>query len=127
MSLLIEAAAFQGDRAVGSILNFKFNVTNASGVLTTLTGTPTIACYKNNSTAESTAGLTLTVDFDAKTGLCNVTVDTSADATFYAADSDFEIVLTAGTVGAIDVSGTAVGHFSLAKCTANADVKKNSW
>lgn len=111
------------DYPAGSTIYVKFN-TVKSRVLTTLAGTPAAAVYKGGSTTESTAGVTLTVDYDSRTGYHCVVIDTSADGTFYASGNDFDVVLTAGTVGGDSVVGAIVGAFSLDKQTAKADVTK---
>lgn len=103
----------QGDYAIGSLVDFKFATRDASGVPTALAGTPTLGVYKANSTTESTAGITLTIDFDLLTGLNHVRIDTSADGTFYASGNDFDVIITAGTVGGTSVVGQVVGSFSL--------------
>ena len=46
-------------------------------------GTPALSVYKN-STTESTSGITLAVDYDSRTGMHHVVIDTSSDGTFYA-------------------------------------------
>ena len=53
----------------------------------------------------------LTVDFDSVTGLNHVRV-TTTDA-FYANGSEFECVITAGTVDSVSVVGSCVGRFTL--------------
>lgn len=116
MSLLIQAASYVGDYAVGDTVRIKFNATDAAGTLTALTA-PTVKAYKDDDGTESTAGITLTEGFDSRTGLYSVIVDTSADGTFYSKGSEFELVLTAGSLGLISVVGTTVGHFSLANRT----------
>jgi len=93
-------------------LNTKFTTVNGSGVPTTLAGTPAISVYKANGTTESTAGITLTADFDSRTGLNNVLIDLSADA-FYATGNDYQIVITTGTVDSKSVVGYVVGEFSI--------------
>ena len=98
--------------ASGGTMYFKFTTRDA-GVPATLGGTPAVSVYKNNSTTESAAGVTLVVDFDSVTGLNHVTVDTSADGTFYSAGSHFDLVITAGTVGGNSVVGEVVGTFEL--------------
>ena len=95
------------------MLYFKFT-TRDGGVPATLGGSPVISVYKDASTTQSVAGVTLTVDFDAVTGLNHVTIDTSADATFYANGHHFELVITTGTVGGTSVVGEDVGQFDLA-------------
>ena len=57
--------------------------------------------------------MTLTADFDGVTGLNHVTIDTSADGSFYAAGSSFQVVITAGTVDSVSVVGQPVGEFTL--------------
>lgn len=103
-----------GDRAVGATIDFKFNTASPTdGSPITLAGTPTVAVYKDNSTTESTSGVTLTVDFDSRTGLHNVRITTASDGTFYAAASNFQVVLTAGTVGGVSQAGAVLADFTL--------------
>lgn len=109
--------------SAGDTVYRKFSTRNTSGVPTTLAGTPAVSVYKAGSTTQSTTGVTLTVDFDSVTGLNHVAIDTSADGTFYADGSHFELVLTAGTVGGTSVVGEVVGSFDLS-ATVPADVVK---
>ena len=89
-------AKWLGNIAEDATINFKFHTTGTDATPTTLSGTPVIKVYKDNATGtETTAGVTLTVDFDSVTGLNNVTIDTSADA-FYATGSDYQA--TSGTL-----------------------------
>lgn len=111
---------YRGDFAAGQVVRFRFSTYANSNAPITLAGGPTLAVYKDGGLVESTAGLTLTVDFDARTGLHLVAIDTAADAAFYAAGSDFDVVFTAGTVDSISVVGTVVGSFSVAN---RADTK----
>lgn len=85
--------------------------TSVAGVPTTLGGTPALSVYKNASTTQSTAGVTLTVDFDSITGLNHFAIDLSSDA-FYVADADYSVIVTTGTVGGVSVVGRVVGSFS---------------
>lgn len=103
-----------------SDLNFKFSTHKADGTPITLAGTPALSVYKSNSTTQSTAGITLTVDFDSVTGLHNCKIDLSADA-FYAAGNDYSVVITTGTVNSISVVGTVLAHFSI----ENRNIKAN--
>ena len=98
--------------APGETVYLRFNTHEADGTPITLAGTPAISVYKDGSTTESTAGVSLTVDVDSRTGLHLVTIDTSADGAFYAAGSDFDVVITTGTVDSISVVGTKVGGFT---------------
>ena len=93
-------------------LNFKFSTHKADGTPIALAGTPAVSVYKGNGTTQSTAGITLSVDFDSVTGLNNVLIDLSADA-FYAVGNDYSVVITAGTVNGVSVVGTVVAHFSI--------------
>jgi hypothetical protein len=105
--------AYLGDFAEDyATLNTKFTTVSTGAVPTTLIGSPVISVYKANGTTESTAGVTLTVDFDSRTGAHNVLIDLSSDA-FYSTGNDYQIMLTAGTVDSISVVGYVVGEFSI--------------
>jgi len=103
-----------GDRAVGSTLSFLFNTHKADGTPITLAGTPVVSVYKN-STTQSVAGVSLTVDYDGVTGMHQVVIDTSADGAFYATGNDFNVAITTGTVNSISVAGAVVGKFSIGR------------
>jgi hypothetical protein len=45
----------------------------------------------------------------------HVAIDTSADATFYSAGSEFDVVITAGTVNGLPVVGYVMAHFTIDK------------
>lgn len=108
-----------GDYDAGGTLHSKFTTYRPStGAPFTLGGTPALSVYKDNGTTQSTAGITLTADFDGVAGLHHVAVDTSADGTFYSAGSHFEIVITTGTVDSVSVVGSCVASFSLRKDSA---------
>jgi hypothetical protein len=104
-------------------LNFKFSTHKANGTPATLSGTPAISVYKANGTTQSTAGITLTADFDSVTGLNNVLIDLSADA-FYAVANDYQVVITTGTVDSVSVVGTVLAHFSIENRFNEVDVTK---
>jgi hypothetical protein len=108
---------YLGDITAGSIIDLKFVTANKTGAPTALTS-GAISVYKDNSTTESTTGVTLTASFDSRTGMNHVRVDTSADGTFYAAGSNFQVVLTAGTVDSVSVNGYVVASFSIAHRSA---------
>jgi hypothetical protein len=113
------SARYLGDFTPGKTIRGRFNtVRPSSGAPFTLAGTPALAVYKDGGTTESTAGVTLTVDFDSRTGLHTYAIDTSADGTFYSSGSDFTVVLTAGTVDSVSAVGLVVGAFSLANRSA---------
>lgn len=108
-----------GDYDAGGTLHSKFTTYRPStGAPFTLGGTPALSVYKDGSVTQSTAGITLTTDFDGVAGLHHVAIDTSADGTFYSAGSHFEIVITTGTVDSVSVVGSCVASFSLRKDSA---------
>ena len=105
-----------GDYSPSQIIYGKFTTFRPStGAAHTLAGTPALSVYKDNSATQSTSGVTLTVDFDSVTGLHHFAIDTSADGAFYAAGSNFDVVVTAGTVDSVSVVGTVVASFSIGK------------
>ncbi len=108
-----------GNYAAGAVIYGKFTTFRPStGAAFTLGGTPALSVYKDNSTTQSTTGVTLTADFDSVTGLNHFAIDTSADGTFYSANSNFDIVITTGTVDSVSVVGTVVASFSLDKAVS---------
>lgn len=108
-----------GDFDVSTVIYGKFTTFRPStGATYTLAGTPALSVYKDNSTTQSTTGVTLTADFDSVTGLNHFAIDTSADGTFYSAGSFFDIVITTGTVDSVSVTGSVVGRFTLRKNSA---------
>lgn len=105
--------SYYGDIRLGDTIDIKFTTRRfTTGAPFTLAGTPTVAAYPGNSTTEITAGITLTVDFDARTGLNNVRVVASG-ANGYATATNYVLVVTAGTVDAVSVVGEVVGSFSI--------------
>lgn len=103
-----------GDFDSGAVIYAKFTTFNAStGAPFTLAGTPAISVYKDNSTTQTTTGVTLTTDFDGVIGLNHVAIDTSDS--FYSAGSFFDIVVTTGTVNSVSAVGSVVGRFTLRK------------
>ncbi len=111
---------YLGDFKASDVLDFKFSTHTAAGAPATLSGTPAVSVYKGNNATQSTSGVTLSTDFDSVTGLNNVRIDTSQDGTFYAAGSEFDVVITTGTVDSVSVVGYVLAHFSIANRTANA-------
>ncbi|HND56060.1 MAG TPA: hypothetical protein PLV92_26775, partial [Pirellulaceae bacterium] len=108
-----------GDFDASTVVYGKFTTFRPStGAAYTLGGTPALSVYKDNSTTQSTTGVTLTADFDTVTGLNHFAIDTSADGTFYSAGSFFDIVVTTGTVDSVSVVGSVVGSFTLRKTSA---------
>ena len=107
---------YLGDFATGSTVRGAFNTRKADGTPITLAGTPALSVYKDGNTTETTTGVTLTVDFDSRTGHHLFAIDTSN--AFYTSGSDFRVVITTGTVDSVSVVGVQVGSFSLANRSA---------
>ena len=101
-----------GDFRLEDTFDVKFCTVTTTGAPTTLAGTPVISAYVGNSLTQITAGITLTVDFDAVTGLHNVRVVATA-ANGYATASNYQLVITTGTVGGTSVVGYVVAQFSI--------------
>ena len=105
--------SYLGDFAAGATVWGYFNTRDTDAVPITLAGTPAIRVYRDDGTTEDDSGITLTVDFDSRTGLHNYKIDMSTDATFYAAAHDFAVVITSGTVDSVSVVGSVVGRYSI--------------
>lgn len=89
---------YLGDFRTGKTVRGLFNTNAVAGESITRATDGTISVYKNGGTTQSTAGVTGTEDFDSLTGVHLVTIDTSADGTFYSAGADFHVVLSAATI-----------------------------
>lgn len=113
-----------GDYDAGGVIYGKFTTFRPStGAPFTLAGTPALSVYKDNSTTQSTTGVTLTADFDSLTGFNHFAIDTSADGTFYAAGSTFHVVITTGTVDSVSVVGSVVGSFTLRRASLGDTIR----
>lgn len=110
-----------GDVPNDATLYFHFNTHKADGTLFTLAGSPVLSIYKREGTVESTTGVTLTVDFDGRTGFHRVELILTDG--FYAVNQDYSVVITTGTVDGVSVVGTVVARFTIEH--SNQDV--TSW
>lgn len=105
--------SYRGDISLGATLDVKFTTRQFStGAPFALSG-GAVAAYVDNSTTEITAGITLSANFDGRTGLNNVRVVASSGNGF-AGGTNVDLVLTAGTVDGVSVAGEAVASFSIA-------------
>jgi hypothetical protein len=104
--------SYIGDLALGATVDVKFCSVTTTGAPTTLAGSPVISAYPDNSVTQLTAGITLTVDFDGVTGLNNVRV-VATSGNGYASGSNYQLVITTGTVGGTSVVGYVVAEFSI--------------
>lgn len=103
---------YHGDIHLGDTIDIKFCTVQSTGAPTTLSASPVISAYVGNGTTELTAGITLTVDFDSRTGMNNVRVVASS-GNGYAAATNVQLVITTGTVNSVSAVGYVVGTFSI--------------
>lgn len=97
-----------------------FNFTTRAGnppVPFALAGSPAVSAYRNNSTTQITAGITLTTPFDSVTGLTHVRAVLSA-GNGYATGDEIDFVLTSGTVDGNSVVGEVLHHEQIEKTDA---------
>lgn len=105
--------SYYGNLKLGETLDVKFTTRQfTTGAPFTLAGSPVVSAYVGNGTTEITAGITLSVDFDGRTGLNNVRVAATAGNGF-TAGTNVQLVVTAGTVDGVSVAGEVVGEFSI--------------
>ena len=93
----------------------------ATGVPTTLSGTPVVSAYENDSATQITAGITLGVDHDSVTGLNMLAIAATA-ANGFENGKDYNLVITTGTVGGVSVVGEVARSFSLGRGAAAVDL-----
>lgn len=109
---------YLGDFAEDGDLFFKFTTRAfATGIPTTLAGSPVLSVYKDEggaATEKTTAEayFDLDVDHDSIAGWNNVRIDLSGDA-FFATGADYSIVITTGTVDSVNVFGENIANFSI--------------
>lgn len=104
--------SFLGDFKLGSTVSRRFCTVQSTGAPTTLSGSPVVSVYPSGSTTESTTGVTLTADYDSRTGLNNLAIVATA-ANSYARQTDYDMVITTGTVNSVSAVGYVVGTFSI--------------
>lgn len=108
------------DYTLGETVDFKFTTCEPdTGAPATLSGTPVISAYVDNSTTQITAGITLSVDFDGVTGLNNVRV-VATSGNGFTTGTNVALIITTGTVDGVSAVGYKVAEFSLGRVgTAN--------
>jgi len=84
----------------------------ATGIPTTLAGTPVLSVYEENNLTQITAGVSITADYDSVTGLNQATIVATA-ANGYEAGKSYDLVITTGTVGGVSVVGEVVHSFTV--------------
>jgi phage baseplate assembly protein W len=106
------------DITLGETRDFKFTTCEPdTGAPATLSGTPVISAYVDNSTTQITAGITLSVDFDGVTGLNNVRIVASS-GNGYATGTNVALIITTGTVDGVSAVGYKVAEFSIGRAAA---------
>lgn len=88
---------YLGDFKEDSVIYFCWDTNDKNGASITRATDGIIKIYKDDGTAESTAGITDTEDFDSITGIHNCKIDLSSDA-FYATGHDYSVVLTGAVI-----------------------------
>ncbi len=94
---------YLGDYAKNSTVCFCWDSFNKNGASVTRTSNGSIKIYRDDSVAESTAGITDVEDFDDLTGIHSCKINTAADS-FYAAGHDYSVVLAGATIDGEDVN-----------------------
>ncbi len=115
---------YLGDFLAGATIDFKWNtMLNGTGSITRATD-GTIKVYKNNSTTErsSASGITDTEDFDSRTGVhhCRIDLSDNADAGFYAAGNDYQVLITGMVISGMTINAV-IAEFSI----ENRNIKVN--
>lgn len=97
-----------------------FNFTTrafATGVPTTLAGTPVLSVLESNNATPITAGVSVSVDRASVTGLNQATVVATA-ANGYEAGKSYAVYISTGTVGGVSVIGEVVAQFTVQAAAA---------
>ena len=116
---------YLGDFPTSGVVDFNWSSNNASGASITRATNGTVSVYKGNSTTQTTTGVTDTEDFDSLTGIHHCRIDTSADGTFYAAGSEFSVVLSGATIDGQSVNAV-LAHFSIERSGSSLAYLKNA-
>lgn len=102
---------YKGDFPEDAEVTFYFNTVDTDGAPITIGGTAAVEVYKDGGTTQSSAGVTITEDFDGVVGFHKAAVDMSADA-FYSITSDYAAVISVGTADSVSIVGGCVAEWS---------------
>jgi hypothetical protein len=102
---------YLGDYNYQQTVYYMKNAHKADGTPIDGAGGLAVSVYKDDVADESTAGITLVGPFDSRTGLINLKIVTT-DA-FYAANHDYFVVVTTGTVDSISAVSYVLASFSI--------------
>jgi hypothetical protein len=100
-----------GDFAEDATVDFKWSTNDGAGASVTRATNGTVSVYIGNGTAQVTAGVTDTEDFDSLTGIHHCRIDLSADAA-YATGSECQVVLSGSTIDGESVNAV-LASFSI--------------
>ena len=106
---------YVGDYNLATTFHHRFTTVNASGVPTTLGNTPSAEYYVDAGTTAFTAGLTLTADFNAKTGLNSLAVICTSSATGLTSGINVSVQIAAGTVSGVSLIGYPIIEYSVTR------------
>lgn len=110
------------DFPLGETLDFKFTTRQfSSGAPFLLAGSPAVEVYEDNSTAQITAGETITPNFDGVAGLNNLRI-VATGGNGYQVGSSYTAILSNGTVDGVDVTGEVVAQFTIERSASLAAV-----
>ena len=120
---------YLGDFIAGSTVRHMWNSVGAAGGSITRATNGSIRIYKNASTTQraSSSGITDSEDFDSLTGVHHLAIDLSdnADAGFYAAGSDYFIVLEGAVIDGQTVNAVLAG-FSIENRRASINLSQTN-
>ena len=101
------------DITLGDTIYLKFTTRAfATGIPTTLAGTPVLSVYEENNLTQITAGVSVSADYDGVTGLNQATI-VAITGNGYEAGKSYDLVITTGTVSSVSVVGEVVGSFTI--------------
>ena len=104
--------ANHGDYNALGTVDFNFTSLSTGGSPFALAN-GTVNVYRTTSLSESAAGVTLTPDFDGRTGLNHVHIETGVDPVFYTPGNDYSVILIVGQIAGIAVDSYVLGDFSI--------------
>ena len=93
----------------------------ATGVPTTLAGTPVLSVLEENNVTPITAGVSVSVDRATVVGMNQATI-VATGANGYEAGKSYAIYISTGTVGGTSVVGEVVGAFTIQASAAAVDL-----
>lgn len=110
MSRLIEGPGYVGDFLPNEIVYMLYSTFDADGGQWNRTSIVDTRIYINNSTTQTTGGITEDANFDSRVGKYLLAIDLSG--AFYKDHSDFNVVLNTVVQATFTVS-QAIGSFSI--------------